>query len=97
MEHCPRALEVLKRQLALRARLKLAGKLNHEELFFKGNGDPIHSEPLGPLEAQLEYHAEGSVPRTLQRATLLAELEFNGRQESVIGCKAARPQCPRDV
>jgi hypothetical protein len=31
------------RQLALRARLKLAGKLSHEELFFKDNGDPIRS------------------------------------------------------
>jgi hypothetical protein len=41
IELCPRAIEVLKRQLALRARLKLPGKLNHEELFFKGNGDPI--------------------------------------------------------
>jgi integrase len=43
IELCPRALEVLKRQLVLRARLKLAGKLNHEELFFKGNGDPIRN------------------------------------------------------
>jgi integrase len=43
IELCPRALEVLKRQLALRARLKLAGKLNHEELFFKDNGDPIRN------------------------------------------------------
>lgn len=41
IETCPRAIEVLKRQLALRARLKLAGKLNREELFFKDNGDPI--------------------------------------------------------
>jgi integrase len=43
IELCPRALEVLKRQLALRARLKLAGKLNHEELLFKDNGDPIRN------------------------------------------------------
>ena len=41
IELCPRALEVLKRQLALRARFKLAGKLNHEQLFFKHNGEPI--------------------------------------------------------
>ena len=27
----------------MRARLKLAGKLSHEELFFKDNGDPIRS------------------------------------------------------
>jgi len=43
IELCPRALEVLKRQLALRARLKLAGKIHHEELFFKENGEPIRN------------------------------------------------------
>ena len=38
---CPRALDVLKRQLALRARLKLAGTLDHEHVFFKADGQPI--------------------------------------------------------
>ena len=32
---CPRALDVLKRQLAVRARLELAGEINHDQLFFK--------------------------------------------------------------
>jgi hypothetical protein len=36
-------LEVLKRQLALHARLKLAGKIRHDALFFKENGEPIRS------------------------------------------------------
>lgn len=40
---CPRALEVLKRQLALRAKFKLAGKIKHEELFFKDDGAPIRN------------------------------------------------------
>lgn len=39
----PRALAVLKRQLALHAKLKLAGKIQHDELFFKENGEPIRS------------------------------------------------------
>jgi integrase len=43
IELCPRALEVLKRQLALRARMTLAGLIKHEELFFKDNGDPIRN------------------------------------------------------
>jgi integrase len=43
VELCPRALEVLKRQLALRARLKLAGAITHEELFFKDTGEPIRN------------------------------------------------------
>ena len=38
---CPRALDVLKRQLALRARLKLAGTVDHEHVFFKADGQPI--------------------------------------------------------
>jgi integrase len=41
VELCPRALEVLKRQLALRARLKLAGKIHHNYLFFREDGSPI--------------------------------------------------------
>jgi integrase len=38
-----RALHVLKRQLALRARLKLEGKINHEDLFFKEEGTAIRN------------------------------------------------------
>lgn len=42
IELCPRALEVLKRQLALRARLHLAGRISHDVLFFDGDGKPWH-------------------------------------------------------
>jgi integrase len=41
VELCPRALYVLKRHLALRARLVLAGQIQHENLFFKEDGSPI--------------------------------------------------------
>ena len=40
---CPRALLVLKRQLALRAQLQHEGRIHHEQLFFKGNGEPIRN------------------------------------------------------
>ena len=43
VELCPRALEVLKRQLALRAKLKLAGKIPHENVFFRDNGSQIRN------------------------------------------------------
>lgn len=42
IELCPRALEVLKRQLALRMRLKLAGKIPHDVLFFDEDGKSWH-------------------------------------------------------
>ena len=41
MKSSPRALEVLKRHLVLRARLKLQGKIDHEDLFFRDDGRPI--------------------------------------------------------
>jgi integrase len=43
VELCPRAQEVLKRQLALRARMKLAGKIRHEDVFFREDGSPIRN------------------------------------------------------
>lgn len=41
IELCPRALEILRRQFALRARLKLAGKITHDHIFFREDGTPI--------------------------------------------------------
>jgi len=41
VELCPRALDVLKRQLALRERMKQAGRIKHDHLFFRTNGKPI--------------------------------------------------------
>jgi hypothetical protein len=39
----PGALQILERHLALHARLKLEGKINHEELFFRDDGAPIRN------------------------------------------------------
>lgn len=41
VELCPRAIEVLKRQLALRERMKQAGRIRHDHLFFRANGKPF--------------------------------------------------------
>ncbi len=38
---CPRALDVMTRQLELRERLKRAGKIDHDRLFFKATGGAI--------------------------------------------------------
>jgi integrase len=38
---CPRALEVMTRQLELRQQLKRAGKVDHDRLFFKASGGAI--------------------------------------------------------
>jgi len=44
VELCPRALEVLRRHLALRDEYVAAGKIRHEQLFFLEDGRPI-SDP----------------------------------------------------
>ena len=44
-----RAIEVLKRHLALRARYQLEGKIGHENVFFRDNGDPIRN-PNDPYD-----------------------------------------------
>jgi integrase len=43
IELCPRALAVLTRQLARRARFEFAGKIHHDQLFFKQTGEPIRN------------------------------------------------------
>jgi integrase len=43
IELCPRAMNVLRRQLALRARLQHEGRIQHDHLFFKDNGAPIRT------------------------------------------------------
>jgi integrase len=39
----PRAIAVLKRQLALRTRLERAGQIDHDHIFFKASGEPIRN------------------------------------------------------
>jgi integrase len=40
---CPRALAVLERQLALRARLEAGGIIRHEHVFFRETGEPFRN------------------------------------------------------
>jgi integrase len=42
VEGCPRAQQAMKRLLAIRAKLKLAGKVDHDKLFIKDDGKPYH-------------------------------------------------------
>jgi len=42
LELCPRALDVLLRQRAIWSRLKLAGKIDHDFVFFRQDGKPFH-------------------------------------------------------
>jgi hypothetical protein len=39
----PRAIEIIERQLALRARLVGEGNISHDRLFFKADGEPIRN------------------------------------------------------
>jgi integrase len=41
IELCPRAIAVLKRQIALRQALVARGRIDHDQLFFNSNGTPI--------------------------------------------------------
>ena len=49
---CPRALEVLQRQFALRERMAAAGKIHHSFVFFAADGEPIETTylPYSPLD-----------------------------------------------
>jgi integrase len=43
IELCPRALEVLKRHLALRARYRMEGKTNHQNVLSRDKRHPIRN------------------------------------------------------
>ena len=51
VELCPRALEVLRRHLALRADYVAAGKIRHEHLFFLEDGRPGSATRKSPAGA----------------------------------------------
>jgi integrase len=68
-----RALQVLKRHLALRADLRLQGKIDHEDLFFKEDGIPI---------GNLQY-SWVRWKRALQRMKVRYQEPYNARHSSV--------------
>jgi len=55
---CPRALEVLRAQLALRERMVAAGKIHHNHVFFSEGGEPL-------LTVYLPYNRWREVMETL--------------------------------
>ena len=98
VELSPRALKVLKRQLALRARLKLAGQIQHEELFFKADGEPIRNLQYPWIRWRSTLHRLKMRYRdAVQRSPLLGELESDDRQEPAVGGQTARPQRADDA
>ena len=81
----PRALAVLKRQLALRARLEATDAIGHDHVFFRETGEPLESADSGEALARDAELAEAPVSQTLYRAALFSELEPHDRQEPVVG------------
>ena len=73
VELCPRALHILKRHLALSAELKIQGKIDHDDLFFKDGGVPIRN---------LQYPWV-RWKRTLQGMKVRYREPYNARHSSV--------------
>jgi len=78
---CPRALVVLKRQLALHARLEVTGVLRHDHVFFRETGEPFRkasggdTNPSAGFTASLAQFALGFLEESLS-AFLHAALNY---------------------
>jgi integrase len=70
---CPRARSVLKRHLLLRARLKAAGKIHHDHIFFLDTGEPLRTL----------HHPQVRWRTTLQSLKLRYRRPYTARQTSV--------------
>jgi integrase len=70
---CPRARSILKRQLLLRARLKAAGKIHHDHVFFLDTGEPF----------RILHHPQVRWRKTLQSLKLRYRRPYTARQTSV--------------
>lgn len=73
IELCPRALAALQRLLVLRAKLKLAGKVDHDRLFIKADGQAFHD-----LQVQGDRWNY-----TLKRISVRRRDPYNARHSSV--------------
>ena len=93
VELCPRALEVLRRHLALRDEYVAAGKISHRHLFFLEDGRPDQRPGDHPLALEREHKgARNSPARPLPCAAFLGDLAAHAGQESALGREAARTQ-----
>ena len=98
VELCPRALEVLKRHLALRDEYVASGKITHEHLFFLEDGRPISDPEITRWRWSESIKALGIRRRgALPRAPFLGDLAAHAGKESAVGCEAARPQRRSDA
>jgi integrase len=70
---CERARSVLERQLQLRERLKRAGRIHHQHLFFHGNGEPIRRL----------YRVHHHWHRTLKHLAIRYRRPYTARHSSV--------------
>jgi len=73
VELCPRALSVLNRQLVLRERHVAEGKIHHDHVFFKDDGEPISS---------LQY-VYGRWCSTIDRLAIRYRPPYNARHSCV--------------
>jgi integrase len=89
VELCPRALDILKRQLALRDRYVREGKIQHDELFFKESRAPICNlnDPYGHWVWTLFKSVKVRYRESYATLLFLPELEFDDWQESAVVAK----------
>jgi hypothetical protein len=91
VELCPRALDVLKRRLALRAEYVAAGKITHKHLILPRRRQADQRPGNHPLALERKHQgAQYSKARTLPRATFLRDLAAHAGKESALGREAAR-------
>ena len=86
VELCPRALQVLKPQLALWAEPKLQGANRSRRPLLQGRRCADPQSPVPPVEADATAD-EGPLPGTVQGPPLVRELEPDGRQDPIMGRK----------
>jgi len=83
---CPRAIVILQHQLTSRAQLVRAGKIHHNHLFFKSNGEPIRNlqYPVRSMGEDVRQGADPALPQALLRAALLGQLGSGARKKPAV-------------
>jgi integrase len=94
---CPRALQVLKRQLHLRARLVAAGKIHHDHVFVRASGEPVRDLQVATIRWRKTLLSLKVRYRRPYRPSFLRELEPDAGQECPLGRQTARAQHHDDV
>lgn len=78
--------------------LKLEGKIDHDDLFFKDNSalssTPV---PMGSLSANSQGNPQRPVSRAVYNSALVGDVEPDGWEEPALGCEATRAQRADDA